>query len=84
MAFIRSVARPITLPQQRTIVITVFIFNFCAGVWLMNSLMLPLYSVLLCHGGLIVAYSVVAEVAEFVMVAAYLYKTKTPPPSQWQ
>ena len=37
MAFIQSVARPITLPQQCTIVITVFTFNFCAGVWLVNS-----------------------------------------------
>eukprot|EP00956_Cyclotella_meneghiniana_P038259 scaffold150983_cov26-Cyclotella_meneghiniana.AAC.1 len=51
MTSIRSVARPITIPQQCTIVIIVVIFKFCAGVWLMNSLMLSLYSVLLCRGG---------------------------------
>eukprot|EP00956_Cyclotella_meneghiniana_P004795 scaffold5916_cov44-Cyclotella_meneghiniana.AAC.12 len=71
-------------PAVYLIVILNLIINFSAGVGVGNSLILPPYSVLSCHGGLIVAYYDVAKVAEFMMIAAYLYKTKTPPPSQWQ
>ena len=84
MACNGSIAWPTTTPRHFIIVILDFIINFSAGIGVGNSFMLPPYSVLLCHGGLIVAYNVVPEVAEFVMIAAYPYKTKTPPPSQWQ
>ena len=79
MACNGSIAWPTTTPRQCIIVMLDLIINFSAGiVGVGNSFMLP------CHGGLIVAYYFVAEVAEFVMIAAYPYKTKTPPPSQWQ
>ena len=80
MACNGSIAWPTTTPRQCIIVMLDLIINFSAGiVGVGNSFMLPPYSVLLCHGGLIVAYYFVAEVAEFVMIAAYPYKTKTPP-----
>ena len=74
MACNGSIAWPTAIPWQCTIVFIVFIFNFSAGVGFGNSLTLPLYSVLLCHRGLIVAYYVVADVAEFVVIAASPYK----------